>query len=207
MTRLMKTGDGGVRPLGPPFLRVRRRLIAQTANILAFVAPELGLISGDRFRHAEALQHQLTVADLVTEVHDTHHPIATGLYHEEQKREAAQRARHFRDDRMPLFLGYFEDLLRRGSRRYLVGARHSYADLSLFQVLTGLEYAFPNAFAQRARRLPLLVGLRERIRERPNIARYLASERRIPFNEMGIFRRYPELDAKRASKARPARPD
>jgi hypothetical protein len=42
---------------------------------------------------------------------------------------------------------------------------------------------------------PELLALRERVRELPRIAAYLASGRRMPFNQDGIFRRYPELDA------------
>jgi glutathione S-transferase len=42
--------------------------------------------------------------------------------------------------------------------------------------------------------IPGLVGLRDRVAARPNIKAYLASDRRIDFNEEGIFRRYRDLD-------------
>ncbi|HYX92088.1 MAG TPA: glutathione S-transferase C-terminal domain-containing protein, partial [Myxococcaceae bacterium] len=147
----------------------------------------------------------LTIADVVAEAHETHHPISSALYYEDQKREAKARAAHFVEERMPKFLQYFEDVLARnsaGGGQYLIGAEHSYVDLSTFQLLAGLEYAFPNAFAKASRRIPRLLALRDRLAARPRIAAYLRSERRIPFNEWGIFRRYPELDLQPKTPAR-----
>jgi glutathione S-transferase len=137
-------------------------------------------------------QLQLTVADLVDEAHDTHHPISSSLYYEDQKPEAAARAKAFREERMPKYLGYFERLL--DGPGWLAGAERSYTDLSLFQVVRGLEYAFPKRMRSLAAELPRVLALVDRVAARPNIAAYLASPRRIPFNEDGIFRHYPELD-------------
>jgi glutathione S-transferase len=141
-------------------------------------------------------QLQLTVTDLVAEVHDTHHPISSDLYYRDQRKEARERAAHFRKSRMPKFLGYFEDVLDRNPRgeRYLVGSRLSYADLSLFQIVEGLRYAFPKAMRRLEKKIPKVVALHDRVVKRPRIAAYVASKRRIPFNEDGIFRRYPALD-------------
>ena len=183
-------------PFAPPFLKAGNLIIAQTANILLYLGEKHGLTpkneSGRLFVH----QLQLTLADLVAEAHDVHHPIASDLYYEDQKREAKRAAEHFISERIPKFLGYFEVILKCGGKRatYLVGARVSYADLSLFQVVEGLRYAFPKAMKRTERKLPRVVALRDRIAERPRIAAYLASSRRIGFNENGIFRHYPELD-------------
>jgi glutathione S-transferase len=142
-----------------------------------------------------AQQMQLTVADLVAEAHDVHHPVATGLYYEDQRREARRAAPHFVGERIPKFLGWFERLIERNGRKdRLLGARTSYPDLSLFQVVEGLRYAFPRAMRRIERRVPRVVALHDAVAQRPRIAAYLSSERRIPFNEDGIFRHYPELD-------------
>jgi glutathione S-transferase len=140
---------------------------------------------------------QLTVADLVAEVHDSHHPIASALYYEDQQQEAKRRASDLRRRRLPKYLGYFERVLAlnaRGRSRCLVGSATTYADLSLFQLVEGLRYAFPRAMRKLEDELPLTLELHDRIAQRPGIAAYLASPRRIPFNNEGIFRRYPELD-------------
>jgi len=195
---LLKKPAAPVRPLAPPILVVGKLVLAQTANILHAIAPRLGLVPAAEASRIAAHQLQLTVSDLVSEVHETHHPIATGLYYEDQKPEALKRARYFAADRMPKFLGYFEAVLadnKKSKGRYAVGGKLSYVDLSLFQLLTGLAYAFPRALGRLEKKLPLLLALRERVAERPKVAAYLASERRIPFNENGVFRRYPELDA------------
>lgn len=190
---------GGPRPFAPPILKAGRIVVAHTAAILHHVGPDLGLVPADAAGRLAVHQHQLTITDLLAEVHDTHHPIATGLYYEDQKREAKKRAAAFIEQRIPKFLGYFESLLEagkgRGKVRHLVGGRLTYVDLSLFQVVAGLRYAFPRAMKKQEKKLPRLVALHDHVAERPRIAAYLASERRIPFNEMGIFRRYPELDA------------
>jgi glutathione S-transferase len=183
-------------PFAPPFLKAGRRVIGQTANILLFLGPRLGLAPSAEADLLWVHQLQLTVADFVAEIHDVHHPIAGSLYYEDQKAEAARRAALFVDERLPRFLGYFERVLERNPRRggWAVGARCSTADLSLFQVVEGLRYAFPKAMERAEKKRPRLVALRDRVAARANVAAYLASERRIPFNQQGIFRHYPELD-------------
>lgn len=183
-------------------------MIAQTPAILHFLGPRLGLAPEDDAGRFRALQHQLTIADLLSEVHDTHHPIAVDLYYEDQRAPARQRAQFFVSERLPKFLGYFERLLasnRAGKQQYLIGRRCRYVDLSLFQIIAGLRYAFPNAMAALAPNHALSLALHDRIASRPRLARYLASARRIPFNQLGIFRHYPELDAKPAAARRRAK--
>jgi glutathione S-transferase len=195
--RLRAASGPGLAPLAPPFLRHGRVVVAQTALVLAYVAPRIGVVPGDEASRRRAHQIQLTIADLVAEVHDTHHPVAASLYYEDQKPEAARRAAGFTAERIPMYLVWLDRALDsnpRGRGRSLVGARCSYADLSLFQVLAGLRYAFPNAMARHERKLPRLAAVHDAVAARPRIAAYLASARRIPFNEDGIFRRYPELD-------------
>ncbi len=184
-------------PLGPPFLRHGRVVVGQTALILAYLGPRLGVVPGDEPGRLRAQQIQLTIADLVAEVHDTHHPIAVSLYYEDQRREAARRAAAFTAERMPMYLRWLDRALdsnAKGRGRWLAGARCSYADLSCFQVIAGLRYAFPRAMARQERRLPRLAALHDAVAARPGIASYLRSGRRLPFNEDGIFRHYPELD-------------
>jgi len=183
----------GARPFAPPFLKAGRLVIAQTAEILFWLGPRHALAPDSETGRLYAHQLELTISDLVVEAHDTHHPIASGLYYEDQRPAAKQRAEDFRKHRMPKYLGYFEDVLDKAGGHYAVG-RHSYVDLSLFQVMSGLAYAFPEAMKRMRKKVPLLSALAERVAERPRIAAYLDSPRRIPFNEMGIFRHYAELD-------------
>lgn len=196
MQRLMEGRGLDRAPFAPPFLRAGRLVVAQTANILQYLAPRLGLVPGSGSGRLWAHQLQLTVEDFVGEIHDTHHPIGAGFYYEEQKTEARRRARQFTDARAAQFLGYFERVLRRNAtgRGYMIGRGRTYVDLSMFQLIAGLRYAFPRMMRRLEPGIPGLVALHERVAARPNIAAYLASERRIPFNEDGIFRRYPELD-------------
>src|SRR5881296_1122633 len=211
MGRFLEGEEPGALPFAAPFVRVGDVVVSQTANILAHLAPKLGLVPDDDALRAEASQIQLTIADFVDEVHDTHHPIAGSLYYEDQKKEAKRRAQEFVKERMPKYLGWLEDVLRRNEKsegRWLVGRELTYVDLSAFQLVEGLRYAFPNAMARIERRIPRLVAVRDRAAERPRIAAYLRSERRLPFNQEGIFRRYPELDApaprRRSGRARKA---
>jgi len=192
LMKMMASG-GGLEPFAPPFLRSGKLVLAQTANILLYLAPRHGLVTGGDAARLHAHQLQLTISDLVVEAHDTHHPIAAGLYYEDQKPEAKRRSQSFVAERIPKYLGYFERILDRAGGKAMLG-RFSYVDLSLFQVLQGLEYAFPKALKRQAKALRGLYALRERVASRPRIAAYLSSERRIPFNEDGIFRHYPELD-------------
>lgn len=193
--RMLERAPDGRTPFAPPILGSEGRLISQTANILLYLGPRLGLAPDDEAGRLWAHQLQLTIADLVLEAHDTHHPIAKSLYYEDQKPEAARRAENFRSLRLPKFLGYFEGLLAdAGGRPHFVGGRISYVDLSMFQVLTGLNYAFPAAMARMRPGYPALSALHAAVEARPRIAAYLKSERRLPFNQLGLFRRYPELD-------------
>jgi len=178
----------------PPVLKHGELVLAQTAAICHFLGRRHGLVPADEAGEAHALELQLTVADLVGEAHDTHHPISAALYYADQKPEARRRAAHFTKERIPRYLGYFERVLAHGGGGFLLGADLSHADLSLFQALEGLDYAFPRSFASASAARPRVCALRERVRARPRIAAYLASERREPFNQDGIFRRYPELD-------------
>jgi glutathione S-transferase len=194
-----------VRPFAPPVLQMGRLVLSQTANILHVIAPRLGLVPEDEASRIGAHQLQLTITDFLAEVHDTHHPLATNLYYEDQKAEAKASAKEFRAVRMPKFLGYFESVLAANASKrsktsktkagaHAIGRSSSYVDLSLFQVMVGLAYAFPKAAKRAEKDVPLMLALRDRVAARRRIAAYLASPRRVPFNEDGIFRHYPELD-------------
>jgi glutathione S-transferase len=182
-------------PFAPPFLKAGKLVIAQTANILLWLAPRHGLVPKAEAARVFAHQLQLTVADWLVEAHDTHHPIGGAFYYEDQKPESKRRAAHFTAERLPKFLGYFERLLAREGGGWLLGRSFSYADLSLFQMVAGLRYAFPRAMETLEPRHPRAIALHDRVAARPRIAAYLGSKRRIPFNQHGIFRHYPELDA------------
>jgi glutathione S-transferase len=183
-------------PFAPPFLKAGKLLLGQTANILLFLGPRLGLAPADEGLRLWANQLQLTIADLITEVHDTHHPIASGLYYKDQKPEALRRAQDFREARLPKFLDYFERVLLRNphGEQYLVGKAVSYVDLSMFQAMDGLRYAFPRTMKSLEADYPRLIALHRSVAVRPRLAAYLKSKRRLPFNRQGIFRRYKELD-------------
>lgn len=191
---ILKAAGPGIRPLAPPVLVHQELRIAQVANICAYLGARHGLAPSDEGGRAEALQLQLTIADLVGEAHDTHHPVATALYYEDQKPEALRRTRGFVDQRMPKFLRYFEAVLRDNGGQFLVGDSLSYVDLSMNQLVRGLAYSLPRAFARFGPELPGLLGLRERVDALTNIAAYRESDRCLAFNEAGIFRAYPELD-------------
>lgn len=192
-------------PFAPPFLVHGKIVVAQSAAILLYLGPRLGLVGKSEADRLWTHQIQLTIADLVAEAHDTHHPIASGLYYEDQKREAKKRSADFRNKRIPKFLAWFEAVLVRNkpgssarngrqTPQHLVGARLSYADLSLFQLVDGLQYAFPKAMRRRLKKAPRVAALHEAVANHKPVAAYLGSERRISFNEQGIFRHYPELD-------------
>ncbi len=198
MTAMMKYLSGGagrgLTPFAPPFLKAGSLVIGQTANILMYLGERHGLAPRSDAGRLGANQLQLSVADLYVEVHDTHHPISSGLYYEDQKREAKRRTAEFVATRMPKFLGYFEGVLRDNGGRFMIGRRVSYVDLSMFQIIAGLRYAFPRATKKVAGRYKGLHALHDRVASRPLVAAYLASSRRVPFNEDGIFRHYAELD-------------
>jgi glutathione S-transferase len=184
-------------PFAPPYLKAGELIVSQTANILLYLGAQHGLAPPDEAGRLWAHQLQLTIADLVDEVHGTHHPIASSLYYEDQRREARARASDFLKSRAPKYLGYFERVLGRNQAGdgHLVGADLTYPDLSLFQIVEGLRYAFPLSMARLEPKHPRVVALHDRIVDGPRIAAYLASDRRIPFNEHGIFRHYEELDS------------
>jgi glutathione S-transferase len=197
MVRLMEGDELERPPFAPPFLRAGKQVIAQTANVLQLLGPHLGLVPEAEATRLWIHQLQLTVEDLVVDLHDTHHPVAMSLYYEDQKPEAKRRAKFFTEERGPELLGYFERVLQCNPGRsngYMSGRSLSYIDLSMFQVVEGLRYAFPNMMARLEPDIPGLVALHERVAKRPNITAYVASERRLPFNEEGIFRHYPELE-------------
>jgi glutathione S-transferase len=196
MRALLAKRGGSPAPFAPPFIRTNGMLVAQTAVILDFIAPRIALVPRAEAKRVAAHQLQLTVMDLVTEVHDTHHPISVGLYYRDQKREARRRTTAFLAERAPKFFGYFERQLASMAPKgpYLFGSRPCYVDLSLFQVVEGLRYAFPSSMRKLERSARRLVALHDRVAERRRIKSYICSPRRLPFNEDGIFRHYPELD-------------
>jgi glutathione S-transferase len=184
-------------PFAPPYLIAGKQVIAQTANILLFLGARLRLAPRDEAGRLWAHQLQLTLADWLTEVHDTHHPIGSGLYYEEQKPEARRRTDDYLAHRLPKFLDYFDGVLGACGGPWLLGRRLTYPDLSLFQMVTGHRYAFPRAMARIERRCPGVVALHDRVASHPRLVPYLGSKRRIEFNRQGIFRAYPELDDRR----------
>ena len=189
-------GDGPYPPFAPPFLRDGAVMVSQVANILMYLGPMLGLVPEDLASRHVANGLQMTIADVVAEVHDTHHPMSASKYYEEQKPAARVKARGFVAERLPKYMGYFERVLARNPAGpgHAVGRAVSYVDLSLFQLVDGLYYAFPKATRRFVTQYPALAGLHDAVQARPRIAAYLASDRRLAFNEDGIFRRYPELD-------------
>jgi glutathione S-transferase len=210
MLALMKDPGDALAPFAPPFVRIGGEggeLVAQVAHILACIAPELGLVPRDAVLRTRAHQIELTITDFVAEVHQTHHPVATGEYYEDQKREAKRCAASFVKERIPKYLGWLERVAAGAGGEYLLGRGLSYVDLSVFQVLAGLDYAFPRGMARVLPKVPRLRAIAARVAERPRIAVYLASPRRLAFNEDGIFRRYPELDRPPAKASRRSRGD
>jgi glutathione S-transferase len=193
MMKLMQA-EHATPPFAPPFLKTGSLLIGQTANILLYLGSRHGLAPKAEAGRLWVHQLQLTIVDLVLEIHDTHHPLGPSLYYEDQRAPAKKRTEEFWKTRVPKYLGYFERLLAGSGGAYLTGRRVCYVDLSLFQIVEGLRYAFPRRMKAFERRIPGLLALHDRVAERPNIKAYLSSERRIAFNEDGIFRRYKALD-------------
>ena len=180
----------------PPFLVDGKRVIGQSANILLYLGARHGLAPKTEAGRIWTNQIQLTIADFALEAHDTHHPLGAAFYYEDQKPESKRRAKWFRDERIERFLGWFETVLTRNPKgpKHLVGARLTYADLSLFQVVEGLRYAFPKAMRRVEGDFPNVIAIHDRVASRPRIKAYLMSDRRIPFNQHGLFRHYAELD-------------
>ena len=194
MMRIMEGKGLAHPPFAPPFLRAGNLIVAQTAEVLFYLGPRLKLAPGDEAGRLWAHQLQLTISDLVVEIHDTHHPVSGWLYFEEQRPAALRRTRDFWRYRVPKILGYFERVLKKNGGKFSVGRRLSYVDLSLFQIVEGLRYAFPKRMKRFEKKVPLLVALHERVAKRPGIKAYLASKRRIPFSQWGIYRYFKELD-------------
>jgi glutathione S-transferase len=193
--RMMKMTQAEKRPpFAPPFLKAGKLVIAQVAGILFYLGPRVRLAPADEAGRLWLNQLQLTVTDFVKEIHDTHHPVGSGLYYEDQKSEAKRYTQGFLDERAPKYLGYFERVLKKSGGPWLLGRKFTYIDLSIFQLIEGLRYAFPKGVKRLERGVPGLVDVHDRVAKRPGIKAYVASDRRIPFNESGIFRRYPELD-------------
>ncbi len=197
LLRLLHDGAGPHLPFAPPILKDGAVVVGQTAAILQYLAPTLKLVARSEQLRIWTQQIQLTIADMVTEAHDTHHPVGNDLCYDDQKPEALRRAGAFCRQRIPKFLHWFERILAANPAgpRHLVGGRLSYVDLSLFQLVEGLRYAFPRATQESLTRAPLVVQLHDRVAAFPRVAAYLKSTRRLPFNEQGIFRRYPELES------------
>src|SRR4051795_719953 len=192
MSRMMEADH--TPPFAPPFLQAGKLVIGQTANILLYLGSRHGLAPKAEAGKLWVHELQLTITDLVVEIHDTHHPLGPSLYYEDQKAPAKKRSDEFWKSRVPKYLGYFEELLAANGGAYVTGRRLTYVDLSLFQIVEGLRYAFPKRMKAFEKEIPGLVGLHDRVAARPNIKTYLASDRRIAFNEEGIFRRYKALD-------------
>jgi glutathione S-transferase len=181
-------------PFAPPFLRAGKLVIGQTANILFYLGSRIGLAPRDEASRLWLHQLQLTVTDLVVLIHDTHHPITGYLYYEQQRAAAKLATKYFWRYRLPKFLGYFERVLEKSGGPHVLGRRLSYVDLSLFQIVEGLRYAFPKRMRRFERKVPRIVALHDRVARRPRIAAYLASPRRIAFSQWGIYRYFKELD-------------
>ncbi len=193
--RMMKMMEGKKRPpFAPPFIKAGALVIAQVAEILFYLGPRLKLAPRAEADRLWLHQLQLTITDFVKEIHDTHHPVGSGLYYEDQKPEAKRFSENFLEARVPKYLGYFDGILKKSGGPFTLGRKASYVDLSLFQLIEGLRYAFPKAMKRLERDVARVVTVHDKVAERPGIKKYLASPRRIAFNEMGIFRHYPELD-------------
>jgi glutathione S-transferase len=195
MMKLMNDARLAHPPYAPPFLKAGKIIVAQTANILLFLGARLRLAPRDEAGRLWAHQLQLTISDLVVEIHDTHHPISGWLYYEEQRPAARRRTKDFWRHRVPKYLGYFERVLMKNGGKFCVGRQFTYVDLSLFQIVEGLRYAFPKHMRRFEKKIPGLIALHDRVAKRPRIAAYLASPRRIPFSQWGIYRYFKELDA------------
>lgn len=203
MLKFIESESPQFKPLAPPFIVDRERTelgpISQTANILSYLAPKLDLAGKNEAERLQANQVQLTISDFLVEIHDTHHPIGKSLFYEDQIEQAKLYTPQFLENRIGKFLGYFEQLIELNGTKsgWTIGNNLTYPDLSIFQIISGLGYAFPNAMSSISDNYPGLNRLKERVQSRPRIEAYLQSERRISFNNHGIFRHYPELDLQR----------
>ncbi len=194
VARVLQNAANKHPPYAPPLLKAGKAIISHTANILQYLGPRLGLVPKAEAMRLYAHGLQLTMTDFVRESHDVHHPIANSLYYEDQKAEALRRSGHYRTERLTKFTNYFETVITRGGGNYMLGKSLSYVDLSMFQVMASLNYAFPQAMAGLRDKILCLNALHDRVAARPRIARYLASPARLPFNTHDLMRHYPELD-------------
>ncbi len=197
LTAYLEGGATTRPPFAPPFLKDGDVVVGQTAAILLYLGPKLKLAPKAEADRLWAHQIQMTIADLTAEAHDSHHPVGLALYYEDQKKEAKRRSKEFRKQRIPKFLGWLETILSANPAgdQWLVGDKLTYVDLSAFQVVQGLLYAFPKATKKTLKETPKLAALAVRVADQPRIKAYLESDRRLPFSEEGVFRRYEELES------------
>jgi len=194
VARMLQDASNAHPPFAPPLLKAGKLIVSHTANVLQYLGPRLGLVPKAEAQRVYAHGLQLTITDFVREAHDVHHPIANSLYYEDQKPESLRRSGHFKAERLTKFLNYFETVLARGSGKYMLGKSLSYVDLSMFQVMASLNYAFPKAMAGMHVKVPRLIALHDLVAARPRIARYVASPARLSFSTHDLMRLYPELD-------------
>jgi len=188
--------DPGPPAFAPPMLvddglQAPRR-IAQTSAILQYVDDTYGPWGDRAVDRYDKLQVMLTLMDVVSEAHDTHHPLDVGSAYEAQAEAAKARAAAFQQTRIPRWIAHFERIATAGDGEGLLGGR-SFVDLALAHTLAGLAYAFPAATAAAREEAPTLTRIAAAAFAEPAVAAYLASERRLPFGQTGIFRFYPEL--------------
>jgi len=183
----------GIRPFAPPYLVDGDLCIGQTAHILGFLADRHDFGGGNLETDLPLIQLQLDISDMVAEIHAVHHPVSSALYYQEQMDPAYEAAQHFREHRLPKFLAHFEQALEENGGPFMLGDRWTHVDTSLFQLMEGLDYMFPNRMA--ALDYPRLELVRSAVMEIDGVEAYLSSDRRLEFNENGIFRYYPELDS------------
>ena len=190
-------------PLAPPILKHGEYTISQTPNILLYLGTKLGLAPTTEedpvgIYHVNELT--LTALDgLSNEPHDVHHPIAVAEYYENQKEEAAKKAKDYRENRLPKFFEYFERVLSGDASKggeYLYGGQLTYADLVLFQTVDGVSFAFPRRVGslKKSGDYDKVFALYDRVKALEKIKAYLESDRSQEYS-MGIYRHYPELDA------------
>ena len=170
-------------------------MIAQSAKILLYLGPRLKLAPRDEAGRLWLHQLQLTVTDFVKEIHDTHHPLGGEFYYEDQKPEAKRYAQGFLAERAPKYLGYFETVLTKERRALCAGAQVTLCRSFAVPADRGPALRLPQGDeAHRAQACRASSLCATASPKRPGIKAYLASPRRIAFNESGIFRHYPELD-------------
>src|ERR1700688_4037089 len=139
MTKLLESKSLARPPYAPPFLKAGKDIIGQTALILFYLGPRLGLVPRDEASRLWVHPLQLTITDLVVHIHDSHHPVSGWLYYEEQKPAAKRRTQDFWRYRVPKFLGYFERVLNNNGGTFLARPRYLDVDLSMLEIVDGLH--------------------------------------------------------------------